>query len=76
MRVDAVTATAQNSAGKTVDEEQIASVLSSWSGIPVVQLQEEEKERLLKLESILHERVVGQNEAVESIAKAVRRAWI
>ncbi len=57
-----------------VNEQEIAKVLSSWSGIPVAQLQEEEKERLLKLESILHERVVGQDEAVKSVSKAVRRA--
>jgi ATP-dependent Clp protease ATP-binding subunit ClpC len=58
----------------TVTEEEIAQVVSSWTGIPVTKLREEETERLLKLEQILHERVIGQTEAVEAVAKAVRRA--
>jgi ATP-dependent Clp protease ATP-binding subunit ClpC len=58
----------------TVTEEEIAHVVSGWTGIPVTKLREEETERLLKLESILHQRVVGQDEAVEAVSKAVRRA--
>jgi ATP-dependent Clp protease ATP-binding subunit ClpC len=58
----------------TVTAEEIAHVVSSWTGIPVTKLREEETERLLKLEQILHERVIGQTEAVEAVAKAVRRA--
>ena len=58
-----------------VDEAEIAQVLGGWTGIPVTRLKQEESERLLQLESLLHERVVGQNEAVISIAKAVRRAY-
>ncbi|PAF12510.1 ATP-dependent Clp protease ATP-binding subunit ClpC [Shouchella clausii] len=54
--------------------EDIAQVVSSWTGIPVSKLAEEETERLLKMEEILHERVVGQEEAVKSISKAIRRA--
>jgi len=57
-----------------VDAEQIAAILSDWTGIPVSRLNEEESDRLLHLEKLLHERVIGQNEAVLSIAKAVRRA--
>ncbi|HHV62939.1 MAG TPA: ATP-dependent Clp protease ATP-binding subunit [Firmicutes bacterium] len=58
----------------TVTEEDIAYVVSSWTGIPVSKLAQEETERLLKLEEILHERVIGQDEAVSVVAKAVRRA--
>ncbi|GAE26003.1 ATP-dependent Clp protease [Halalkalibacter wakoensis JCM 9140] len=57
-----------------VTAEDIAQVVASWTGIPVSKLAEEETDRLLKMESILHERVIGQEEAVKSISKAVRRA--
>ncbi|WP_027626555.1 ATP-dependent Clp protease ATP-binding subunit [Clostridium lundense] len=60
----------------TVDEPQIASVISKWTNIPVEKLTEKESERLLKLEEILHGRVIGQNEAVKSVARAVRRARV
>ncbi len=56
-----------------VDAEEIAQVLSTWSGIPVSRLQQEEMDKLLHLEEVLHQRVIGQNEAVEQVAKAVRR---
>jgi len=59
-----------------VDAEKIAEVVSSWTKIPVQKLTELESERLLNLEDILHKRVVGQNEAVKSIARAVRRARV
>ena len=59
-----------------VDAEKIASVVSSWTKIPIQKLTESESERLLNLENILHKRVVGQNEAVKSIARAVRRARV
>lgn len=59
-----------------VDAEKIASVVSSWTKIPIQKLTESESERLLRLEEILHKRVVGQNEAVKSIARAVRRARV
>ena len=59
-----------------VDENQIADVVAGWTKIPVRKLEEEESERLLKLESILHERVVGQEEAVTAIAKAIRRGRV
>ena len=57
-----------------VNEEDIAQVVSNWTGIPVKQLEEAESERLLKLEEILHERVIGQEDAVKAVAKAVKRA--
>lgn len=60
----------------TVDESDIAAVVSGWTKIPVSKLAEEETERLLKLEKILHERVVGQNEAVTAISKAIRRGRV
>lgn len=57
-----------------VSEEDIATIVSEWTGIPVMKLAETESERLLKLEEILHQRVIGQDEAVKAVAKAVRRA--
>jgi ATP-dependent Clp protease ATP-binding subunit ClpB len=57
-----------------VDSEDIASVISSWTGIPVKSMLQSEKEKLLNLEEELHKRVVGQHEAIESIADAVRRS--
>lgn len=57
-----------------VDKDEIARVLASWSGIPVAKLQEEDMQKLLRLEEELHQRVIGQNEAVESVSRAVRRA--
>lgn len=57
-----------------VDEDAIASVLSRWVGIPAEKITEKESDRLLNLENILHERVIGQEEAVVSISKAIRRS--
>lgn len=57
-----------------VTEDDIAHVLASWTGIPVKKLAEAESERLLQLEDILHKRVVGQHDAIVSVARAVRRA--
>lgn len=57
-----------------VDKEIIAEVLELWTGVPVNQIVEDEAERLLKLEEILHGRVVGQDQAIESISKAIRRS--
>ena len=57
-----------------VTEEDIAEVVSSWTHIPVSRLQEGEREKLVKLEDHLHQRVVGQNEAIKAVSNAVRRA--
>ncbi|HBI91367.1 MAG: ATP-dependent Clp protease ATP-binding subunit [Terrisporobacter othiniensis] len=57
-----------------VDEEVIAEVVGLWTGIPVNRMMEEETERLLKLEDILHQRVIGQDQAIKSISTAIRRA--
>lgn len=59
-----------------VTENEIAAVIADWTKIPVQQLQEEEMERLRHLEDILHERVVGQEEAVTAVSKAVRRGRV
>jgi len=57
-----------------VTDEEIAEVVSRWTGIPVNKMLEGERDKLLKMEAALHERVVGQNEAVEAVANAVRRS--
>jgi ATP-dependent Clp protease ATP-binding subunit ClpC len=57
-----------------VTQEDIAEVVSMWTGVPVQQMATEEKERLLQMEEAIHQRVVGQHEAIQAISKAVRRA--
>ncbi len=57
-----------------VDEEEIAQIISRWTGIPLSRLMEGEREKLLKLPEILHERIVGQDEAVDLVADAILRA--
>ena len=57
-----------------VTEEDIAEVVSMWTGIPVVQMTADESKRLLGMEEALHKRIIGQDEAIVTIAKAVRRA--
>lgn len=59
-----------------VSENEIAEIIAMWTGIPVKSIEETEGERLLKLEEILHERVVGQSEAVTAVAKAIRRGRV
>jgi ATP-dependent Clp protease ATP-binding subunit ClpC len=58
----------------TVGDEEIAQVVAMWTGIPVTRIAEEESERLLHMEDALHNRVIGQQEAIDIISKAVRRA--
>ena len=60
----------------TVEEEDVAEVVSGWMKIPVQRLAEKESQRLLKMEKILHKRVVGQEEAVKAVAKAVKRGRV
>ena len=57
-----------------VEEEDIAFIVSRWTGIPVTRLREGETERLLRMEDELHERVVGQDEAIEAVSRAIRRS--
>lgn len=59
-----------------VTEDDIAAVISGWTGIPVAQMTEDEGQRLLHLEDTLHQRVIGQNEAVAAVAKAIRRGRV
>ncbi len=58
----------------SVTEEDIAQIVSMWTGIPVMRIAQEESARLLEMESALHKRVIGQEEAIETISRAVRRA--
>ncbi|WP_096438119.1 ATP-dependent protease ATP-binding subunit ClpC [Alteribacter populi] len=64
----------QGQENSEVTTEDIALVVASWTGVPVSKLAEEETDRLLKMEEILHKRVIGQEEAVKAVSKAVRRA--
>lgn len=57
-----------------VTEEDIAEIVSSWTGIPIFSLKEEEAKKLLRMEEELHKRIIGQDEAIISISKAIRRA--
>ncbi|GAA0117630.1 ATP-dependent Clp protease ATP-binding subunit [Clostridium senegalense] len=66
----------KNDANSIVDASHVANIISRWTNIPIEKLTETEATRLLKLEEILHGRVIGQDEAVESISKAVRRARV
>ena len=59
-----------------VGEQEIAEIVSSWTGIPVVQLTQEESERLIHMEEELHRRIVGQDEAVSAVSKAIRRGRV
>ena len=63
----------QKSQKKAVDAQDIAAVVAAWTGIPVTMLTMDEKERLRSLEAVLHQRVVGQDEAVRAVAQAIRR---
>lgn len=66
--------TANDSAELVVTEDDIAEIVSMWTGVPVTQLANKETERLLSMEDALHKRIVGQDEAITTLAKAVRRA--
>ena len=60
----------------TVDEEQIADVVGLWTGVPVKKLQQQESERLINMEEIIHRRLVSQNEAVSAVCRAIRRGRV
>ena len=64
------------SAGYVVNENDIAEVVAEWTRIPVKKIAEKESEKLLKLESVLHKRVIGQEEAVKAVSKAIRRGRV
>lgn len=61
---------------KQIGEEDIAEVISNWTGIPVKKITQDENARLKNLENVLHERVIGQNEAVKAVAKAIKRSRV
>ncbi|MBQ4088281.1 MAG: ATP-dependent Clp protease ATP-binding subunit, partial [Clostridia bacterium] len=64
----------RNSKIEIVGEEEVAQIVSAWTGIPVQRMTEDEAARLINLEKILHDRVIGQEEAVKAVSRAVRRA--
>ena len=66
----------QQSAGFVVNENDIAEVVAEWTRIPVKKIAEKESEKLLKLESVLHKRVIGQEDAVKAVSKAIRRGRV
>ena len=66
----------ERTATNSIGANEIAAVVSKWTGIPVTKITESEKDRLIHLEDILHKRVVGQNQAVEAVAKAIRRSRV
>ena len=66
----------QDSNTQEVTAENIAEIVSNWTGVPVVSLTQEESQRLLNMETILHQRVVGQDDAVKAISKAIRRGRV
>lgn len=68
------TAWDRSESGPRVTKEDIAEVVSMWTGVPVMQIAEAESERLLQMEEALHERIIGQDEAINAISKAVRRS--
>ena len=64
----------QGTDGETVTEDDIAAVVSTWTGIPVTKMTQKEIDRLLQLENVLHQRVIGQEEAIGAVSRAIRRA--
>ncbi|MDR1531931.1 MAG: ATP-dependent Clp protease ATP-binding subunit [Clostridiales bacterium] len=68
--------TQNSTSAHLVDEESIADIVSGWTGIPVKRLQLEESKRLMDMETLLHKRVVGQDEAVTAVARAIRRGRV
>ena len=64
----------ENGYADRVTEEDVATFVSEWTGVPLQQLEKKESQRLLELEALLHERVVGQDEAVKAVSRAIRRA--
>ncbi len=74
--IQAVWKAKQESEKPTVTPEEVAHVVSAWTGIPLLKLTEGESERLLHMADVLHQRVIGQNDAVEAVCKAIRRARV
>jgi len=66
----------QQKSSLSIDSEDIAQIVSNWTGIPVQRLSQSEGEALMKMEEVLHKRVIGQDEAVKSVSKAIRRGRV
>jgi len=66
----------QQKSSLSIDAEDIATIVSNWTGIPVQRLSQSEGEALMKMEDVLHKRVIGQDEAVKSVSKAIRRGRV
>ncbi len=73
-RLDELQANGQRMLKEEVDEEDVADVVAKWTGVPVSRLMEGEMAKLVRLEEVLHERVIGQDEAVTAVANAIRRS--
>jgi ATP-dependent Clp protease ATP-binding subunit ClpC len=74
IQIDRLRTSFDRSTSPVVSAEDIAELVSMWTGVPVMQIAQEESQRLLKMEDDLREHIIGQNEAIQSISKAVRRA--
>merc|ERR1711871_1631157 len=74
--VTAPSATTAEASSPVVDEEDIAQIVASWTGVPVQKLTESESVKLLNMEETLHKRLIGQDEAVKAVSKAIRRARV
>ena len=74
--VTASSATTAEASSPVVDEEDIAQIVASWTGVPVQKLTESESVKLLNMEETLHQRLIGQDEAVKAVSKAIRRARV
>ncbi|MFZ9558438.1 MAG: ATP-dependent Clp protease ATP-binding subunit, partial [Vulcanococcus sp.] len=72
----AVAETGESEAGPMVTEEDIAQIVASWTGVPVQKLTESESAKLLNMEETLHQRLIGQDEAVKAVSRAIRRARV
>ncbi len=64
----------QSSSSPTISSDDVAKIVSGWTGVPVIKLTEQESEKLLHLEENLHKRIVGQDEAISAVSRAIRRA--
>ena len=73
---DSIDVNKEKSTNNSIGANEIAEIVAKWTGIPVTKITESEKDKLVHLEDILHKRVVGQNEAVEAVAKAIRRSRV
>lgn len=74
-KLDQIQEKEQQNENSVVDGQDIAKMVSSWTGVPVGHLQQEEREKMVNMEGQIHQRLIGQNEAVNTVAKSIRRAY-